>query len=229
LKAVVQDLNKRKEIPAALLHDLRDRLELHPWSGKRKISSTLELPTGLEVQIVQQQGRRLMGRILFQKPEGLSIVTEIHEHSFIAEMPVVVSFKNNNGIYSFASHIRSATGSILTLEHAEELLHLQRRKFFRRHLYQPVYVKKDEDGSSLVGAALIDLSGGGARVSNTDGSFHMGDSILLRLTLPPKERIQIRGDVVHISQEGDTIHIQFSRVSDLLREKIIHYLQVLRN
>jgi c-di-GMP-binding flagellar brake protein YcgR len=205
------------------------KLERQPWSGTNRIHSTLELPLGLEIRIVQWEGKKLSGKIFYQRPDSIVVKADCAGTFLKPDMPVVVSFKHERGIYSFGSHIAYVDEEILGLDHAERLMHLQKRKFYRSKISKPVYVKIAHSDKPAFETTLIDLSGGGASIVNSNGSIHPGNMLVLELTLPPNERVTVPCEVVQLSHNSEIAHICFNSISNRLRERLVHYIFAITN
>ncbi len=206
-----------------------DEIGRQAWNGTTRIHTSCELPLGLDIQIVQWEGKKLSGKIFYQRPDVMGVKADGNGAIFELNTPVLVSFKHDNGIYSFGSRVAFADGQIVGLVHAEKIAHMQNRKFYRIKISQPVSIKISNCNEPVFETMLLDLSAGGASIANPEALLQCGTELVLTLPLSQEERVIVPCEVVRLSDNDQIAHLFFKFASNQSREKIVHYIFALRN
>ncbi len=186
--------------------------------------STADLQDDLPVIVVQKGKKGGRGRIAQVKPSSFTIALEGEMPTLKRTLPIQIYFQGPSGRYTFISRIRGYGKGGIEVAHSENIKRLQRRKFYRKRLMLPVYVKRAESEEHSVLSTLIDLSGGGASLVNRDMLFRAGDRISISLAASRTKRIYITGDVIRMSRGGKTIHVEFGNMLESSRDRIIRLL-----
>jgi c-di-GMP-binding flagellar brake protein YcgR len=211
-------------VTASGIAALRVKLGFKTRSPEGIPHSTAELQDELPVIIVQKGKKGSRGMITQIKPSSLTIALEGEMPLPKRTLPIQVYFQGPSGRYIFVSRIRGYGKGEIEVAHSENIKRMQRRKFYRKKLMLPVYVKRAESDESSILTTLIDLSGGGASIMNRDMLFSSGDRISISLAASRTKRIYITGDVLRMSRGGKTIHVEFADMLESSRDRIIKLL-----
>jgi hypothetical protein len=203
---------------------LRVKLGFKTRSPEGVPHSTAELQDDLPVIIVQKGKKGGRGSIAKVKPSSLTIALEGETPPPKRSLPIQVYFQAPSGRYTFITRIRGYSKGDIEIAHSENIKRLQRRKFYRKKLMLPVYVKRAESDEPSVLSTLIDLSGGGVSLVNRDLQFRAGDRISISLVASRTKRIYVAGNVLRISRGGKTIHVEFRDMLESSRDRIIRLL-----
>jgi hypothetical protein len=194
-------------VAASGIAALRVKLGFKTRSPEGIPHSTAELQADLPVIIIQKG-----------KKGGRGMAPPIRT------LPIQVYFQGPSGRYTFISRIRGYGKGEIEVAHSENIKRMQRRKFYRKKLMLPVYVKRAESDERSILTTLIDLSGGGASIMNRDMLFSSGDRISISLVASRTKRVYITGDVLRMSRGGKIIHVEFSDMLESSRDRIIKVL-----
>ena len=214
--------------PAALA-ELRLRLGFRAQNPESIPSASSELPEGIPVLLVCQrpEGARRYGAVVHaQQPDALVLELAGPPPSLIRGQSVTVILQNRSGLFSFTTGVRSLHGSLLYLDHSEQLHRTQRRRYYRRRLSLPVEVRRVVPGSSpqpVLASHLLDLGGQGASLRNPGGSFAPGDELQLRFRLGG-EPFELEVEVLRLSKGGQVLHVRFLALREAARDRILHAL-----
>jgi c-di-GMP-binding flagellar brake protein YcgR len=211
-------------VAASGIAALRVKLGFKTRSPEGIPHSTAELQDDLPVIIIQKGKKGGRGRITQVKPTSLTIALEGDLAPPIRTLPIQVYFQGPSGRYTFISRIRGYGKGEIEVAHSENIKRMQRRKFYRKKLMLPVYVKRAESDERSILTTLIDLSGGGASIMNRDMLFSSGDRISISLVASRTKRVYITGDVLRMSRGGKIIHVEFSDMLESSRDRIIKVL-----
>jgi len=121
-----------------------------------------------------------------------------------------------------AEAARPATATNLELEHSVRIERVQKRRYFRKLVKLPLYVKPLQPEGEAVKTRLRDLGGGGARFENSPGlRLWKGQSVLLVFQPEKTNRIVAKGRVVRASKTDGTTSVAFEAIRETTRDRIM--------
>ncbi len=228
----VEKLRKEKPVSSSLVTGLRLKLGFEAGNPERPVHSSVELAEDRPVLLFDKKSRRRVpGIVLNSDTRALYIAVE--NQGFSTGKTVQVYFQNQAGLFTFASRIIKIEKGVLLIAHSENIRRIQRRKFYRRKISLPVYVRREGENTNPVRTMCTDLGGGGASLSNTDGRFKTGDRLELYFFMQvqrgvsgqkPRPRIHVTGEIVRLSGGGQKAHIVFDLLPEAVRDRIIRFL-----
>lgn len=189
-------------------------------------TSSAALPQGGPVVLVTGKENRFRRAVIVQKPDALVVRLDSGISTVSTGAPLRLYFHNSTGIYSFATRIVDQEDKILYLRHSSNIGHHQRRKYFRRTLRLPVFIKPI--ASAKAGpheSVLIDLGGGGASLRNPEGLLKRRDRFELCF-VAGKADISLKARVLRVSRNGAVINTKFESLADAERDRIMSLLFV---
>jgi hypothetical protein len=216
---------------AASIAELRSRLGFRLQGPEQIPASSAELPEGQGLLMVavdpkvpasrhERDGRKAQGRVYKQEPN--SLVVELIEPgtSFHPGETVRIYFQNRAGLFSFLSSVQSVENLRIRLRHGEDIRRLQRRKYYRKRVSQPVGIRYPgtEDKPTL--STLYDLGGNGASLKNPGRRYSPGDAVELTF-LAAGERFTLVAEVLRTSKNRDVLHVRFAPMRETTRDRII--------
>jgi len=228
----VEKLRKEKPVSSSLVAGLRLKLGFEAGNPERPVHSSTELAIDWPVLVFDKKSRRRVpGIVLNSDTRALHIAVENPDLSM--GKTVQVYFQNQSGLFTFVSRIIKIERGALLIAHSENIRRIQRRKFYRRKISLPVYVRREGENTNPVRTMCTDLGGGGASLSNTGGRFNTGDRLELFFLIHsqrgtpgqrPRPRTHITGEVIRLSGGGHKAHIVFDPLPEAVRDRIIKYL-----
>ena len=213
-----------EEVPEASLEALRLKIGFSLPQAARAPASSAELPVGSPVIIVGGAGRRLHGTIVAQ--EAGAIHVKLVPGSAPPEnlLPLTLYFHNSTGIFSFVTKSIDRRGEVLYLAHSSEITHYQRREFYRRKEFLPVFVKLASASGVAQETYLLDLGGGGSSFQNPrDLALQAGDIVELSFS-SEKAKFTLAARVIRISKIGKVVNVKFQNISETERRRIMSFL-----
>ncbi len=227
-----EKLRKEKSVSSSLIAGLRLKLGFEAGNPERPVHSSTELAVDRPVLVFDKKSRRRVpGIVLNSDTRALYIAVE--NQGLSTGKTVQVYFQNQTGLFTFVSRIIKIERGALLIAHSENIRRIQRRKFYRRKISLPVYVRREGESTNPVRTMCTDLGGGGASLINTDGRFKTGDRLELYFLIqaqrgPPGQRSQPRihvpGEVIRLSGGEQRAHIVFDPLPEAVRDRIIKYL-----
>ncbi len=219
-------LRELEQVPASLAASLRLKLGFKAEGGESIPHSTVDIPLRQAVYLRRRGSKRTVpGTVLHTDPDGLSIAVE---RGSVLPVPGVVAevyFKNRAGLFVFLTQVLKVQGDVVRVSHSEHIRRLQRRKFYRKKLGLPVFVKPAGSPGQPARTSFIDLGGGGASLRNPDDRFRVHDELDMYFHFQGgKPLLRVRGDVIRTSDEGGTLHVIFRTLSESSRDRIIRFL-----
>lgn len=209
----------------ALIAALRIRLGFTVFSDESTVHSTADLITELPVYIVHGKNHSFHGRITGQEVTGVRIrVEKIQGDILVSGEPLRVFFAKKNGIFYFNSSILSVHGDTILIRHTEDVMKLQRRKYYRKRMKERVKIKHGGEMKSPLSTLLIDLGGDGATLWNPHKRYGENDNVVLFLTLKKMDRLALNATVVRVSHDRKYLHVKFHHIPDADRDRIFNYL-----
>jgi c-di-GMP-binding flagellar brake protein YcgR len=138
---------------------------------------------------------------------------------------VQVYFMNKTGLYSFVTVVRKIQGYMVQVGHSEEIKRVQRRKYYRKKVNLPVFVKPADAHERPVRTTFHDLGGGGASMNNPGNRFQVGDRLDLFFYFEGgKPLLKVQADVIRTSEEQSRLHLIFRTLSESSRDRIIGFV-----
>jgi hypothetical protein len=216
-------LRQREPVRAGAVAQLRNRLGFRLQGSEQIATSSAELPQGqglLLVGLRQGNGPKAQGRVQEQAPS--SLVVQLIEPSapFRAGEPLRVYFQNRAGLFSFESRILAIHRGGLELEHGEGIKRIQRRKYYRRRIFQPVKVRPAGTEEQAELSNFYDLGGNGASLKNPGKRYKSGDALELSF-MAAGERFSLVAEVLRSSKNGEVLHVRFAPMRESTRDRII--------
>ena len=231
----VTELKDRNEVSDDTISALRLLLGFTRHGGV-PISSA-SLPVGARIALVREDDDTVVtGEIRDQKPSTFVVLLDEDSRALREGRRVRILYQSGTGVYSFLSDILKKRERLLAMRHTETVGRSQRRRYYRRKMTMPVSFALS-DSTEYRDATIVELGGGGATVrlpsdtKLTPGKFIWlrFDSLASRLRgherrsrpVHPREITAI-ARVVRLSDEGT--HIEFTKIREALRDKIIERL-----
>jgi hypothetical protein len=214
-------LRKKEAVTASSIAELRNRLGFRLQGPEQIPASSAELPDGQGLLIIGIKGNlKAQGRVGKQEPR--SLVVELFEGSptFREREPVRIYFQNRSGLFSFDSSVQSVQNRTVLLEHGEEIKRIQRRKYYRRRISQPVALRRPDTEDQHMVSTFYDLGGNGASLKNPQKRFSAGDDLELTF-LVAGERFALVAEVLRTSKNGEVLHARFAPMRETTRDRII--------
>ena len=205
------------------LAELRHRLGFRLHGPEQVPASSTELPEGQGLLIVglgRQQDLKAQGRITGQEARFLAVRLLPGPVPFREREPVRVYFQNRSGLFSFDSRIQRTEGASLRLDHGEQIKRIQRRRYYRKKISQPVAVRKPGSQDRPEISTFYDLGGNGASLKNPGGRYAAGDDVELTF-MAAGERFTLAAEVLRTSRNGETLHVRFAPMREATRDRII--------
>ncbi|GEM_PF-1040413 len=211
-------------VPESSISALRVKLGLTLKNRESPIHSTGELSQGIHLFIAQGKIRKFHGRIKAVTSQSLVVELEKGVIAPSAGTVLNVYFQRANGIFSFSTHVQKAENSTIHLAHSEKIKTSQKRKYYRKKISVPVYVRVAGSSEKPVRTNFYDLGGGGASITNPGKRFKMGDHVEVIFFINRNERLDILGEVIRTSKNDELIHLNFEPIRESLRDRIIGFI-----
>ncbi|MFW6181585.1 MAG: PilZ domain-containing protein [Spirochaetota bacterium] len=219
-------LREREQVPASLVAGLRLKLGFKAETGQSIPRSTVDIPLRQAVYLKRRGSKRAVpGTVLHIDPDGISIAVEPGSLLPVPGVTAEVYFKNQAGLFVFMTQVLRVQGDVVRVSHAEQIRRLQRRKFYRKKLSLPVFIKPAGSREQPERTTFIDLGGGGASLHNPGKRFQLHDELDLYFHFEGgRPLLRVRGDVIRVSGEGAVLHVIFRTLSESSRDRIIRLL-----
>ena len=199
--------------------DLRSKLGFPQMAEDLLPGSTRDLPLEMPVILVRKGRPTLRGRVISNTESSVVVEIEGEPDTAPADDPITVYFQNQAGFFSFSTRIAAREEQILRLGHSEKIKRYQRRRYARKRLRLPVFIRPYQGTSAPFKSVLMDLSGGGASLQNPNRAFKIDQQVELSFA-PHGKRFQVLGQVVRVSNGGQMIHMEFQALEQAERERI---------
>jgi hypothetical protein len=219
-------LREREQVPASLVAGLRLKLGFKAETGQAIPHTTVDLPLRQAVYLKRRGSRRAVpGTVMHVDSDGISIAVERGSLLPVPGVGAEVYFKNQSGLFIFATQVLRVQGDVIRVSHAEQIRRLQRRTFYRKKLSLPVFMKPAGSPERPERTSFIDLGGGGASLRNPGKRYQLHDEVDLYFHFDGgKPLLRVRGDVIRVSEEGNVLHLIFRTLSEPSRDRIIRFL-----
>jgi len=220
----LENMKKQEDINQQIAAGLRMKLGFRRPGLEKVIHSSVDLPEDLPVLILQKSKKQCSGKIKKVEPDSLIVDLKSPLTSPVPGTPVRVYFKSHSGIFSFRTRVKKSSKNLLFLAHSENIDRLQRRKFYRKRISQPVYIRLFSSEEPVKKSTLLDLGGGGASLKNVEKAFKPGDELELTFYTSGRQQVTLTGKVIQLSEGGKTLHLEFENIPESIRDTIISYI-----
>ena len=217
------NLRAKDEAAAGAIAELRSTLGFRLQGPEQIPASSAELPEGQGVLLVALEdsgGRKAQGRVSKQDPAGLLIQPIEQGPSFRSGESVRIYFQNRSGLFSFPSSVLAVDSRGIRLQHGEDIKRIQRRKYYRKRVSQPVGIRYPGAEEKPILSTLYDLGGNGASLKNPGKRYGRGDAVELTF-MAAGERFSLVAEVLRTSRGGDVLHVRFAPMRETTRDRII--------
>ena len=212
------------EITEEQVSALRVKLGFAGKQTDKPPKSTTELPAGAGVLIDEKDHEPVRARVREHRADFFEVQLDEDARDFALDRPVTVVYQTNSGMFAFDTEVRAHEGPVLRLAHSEKPQRLQRRRYYRRDVDMPVYVRNTGDEASPKLTHFLDVGGGGASIRNPNGEVKKGSDVELTFHPNSEERLNLHGRVVRTSRQGSVLHIKFERLRESARDKVYRVL-----
>jgi hypothetical protein len=224
-------LRAKDEAASTSIAELRSKLGFRLQGPEQIPASSAELPAGQGLLVVAaaskmrgtrqvRDSRKAQGRVQEQEPNSLLVQLIETGSSFRAGEVVRIYFQNRAGLFSFDSKIQSVQNQRIRLRHVEDIKRLQRRKYYRKRVSQPVGIRYPGTEEQPTLSTFYDLGGNGASLKNPGKRYSSGDAVELTF-LAAGERFSLVAEVLRTSKNGDVLHVRFAPMRETTRDRII--------
>ena len=215
--ARAQERGGLEEITLAALRLKLDFGGAHPEGA---VSSSGELAPGTPLMLVQKGRPAIPGILGKQESDWLAMELDPGTDPPTLGVPLSVYFHTSAGVFMFRTHALRLVESTIHLDQADNIRPAQRRRYYRKEIRLPVYIMLRDKVEEPIRAAIVDLSGGGASLENPGMDVHPGDELGLSFS-PAGATFRAPARVVRLSAGGTIMHVQFQRLSESARDRLI--------
>ncbi|HUX21725.1 MAG TPA: hypothetical protein VMW69_10840, partial [Spirochaetia bacterium] len=178
----LKKLKEHEPVSPALLAALRLKLGfggLNPEKTPLSSGDIAEDSAGI-IERIEKGGRkeRFAARIAGVEPGFLSLEVKKPEALDRGDR-VTFYFFNSAGLYSLKTRVIGFREGMTLVSHSSSITAVQRRRYYRRKLVAPAYIRRVGGEDAFIKTILQDLGGGGARVINPHDIFEKGDTVEL--------------------------------------------------
>jgi len=211
---------ERSTLEEITLSALRLKLDFGAGKPQQIPVSSEVLGVGTPLIMVQKGRATIRGKVGKQGEKALRVGLEPGVDPPTVGVPVSVYFHTAEGMFVFVTFARQLVGTDIYLDQSDVIRPTQRRKHYRKSIQLPVYVMLRDKLEEPIRSSIVDLSGGGASLRNPDMNVSPGDELALSFS-PGGERFTVPARVVRLSANGKVMHVQFQRLSESARDRLI--------
>ena len=221
----LKKLSQRESVSPALVAALRLKLGFRALNPERAPLSSGDIAED-SIGILEWKGGegRVRRSARVAGVEASSMSLEVAEGSRPARgEQVTFYFYNFAGPYTLKSRVLKVEGAVLRLAHSTAIQAVQRRRYYRRKLVAPAYIRSADSETGFIKTLLQDLGGGGARMVNPHNIFEKGDRVELALEPETRAWVRVNAEVVRFGKDG-TISVRFENLRETSRDRILRSL-----
>lgn len=215
---------EQRYIPESRISALRVRLGFAGRGYDAPPESSAQIPVGSSVLLIQEGRPSMRGKVLEPAPTFFRVQVETQNRPFAAGTTVEVLYQDNSGLYTFTTPVKGFKNSVLYFAHSERPNRVQRRRYYRRNISLPVFVRPAGTEEKLVESRFLDLGGGGASLENPGTRFRAGDGLELSFHPGTRQALNVVGHVIRTSNRGTVLHITFEHLRETTRDSIYKLL-----
>jgi hypothetical protein len=182
------------------------------------------LPIDASVLLIQEGRPSVRGTVAEPSTGSFRVHVDTEASPFPRGSLVEVLYQNSSGLYTFQSEVQRFKDKYLYMTHSESPERVQRRRYYRRNISLPVYIRPAGAEEKSTESRFIDLGGGGASLENPQNRFRAGAGVELSFHPDSKSVLNVLGNVVRTSHRGSVIHVNFEHLKDSTRDRIYRML-----
>jgi len=220
----LDNIKKKEKINEQIVAGLRIKLGFRKAGLEKVIHSSVDLPEDLSLLILQKGKKQCTGNVEKVEQDSLVVTPKSLQNLPAPGTPVRVYFKSYSGVFSFNTWVKKSSKSFITLAHSESINRLQRRRFYRKRLKQPVFIRLAGSDQPPEKSTLLDLGGGGASLENVKKSIGQGDEVEISFNISGKHRVTLNAKVLRLSDDGKIVHLEFLDIPESIRDMIISHI-----
>ncbi len=214
---------KEGELSAESIEALKKKLAACCFEKAKAIKTSDDLPPGIHLYIMQDKSVGFHGELDKKDRGELAIKLYDADAVFQEGGKVNIYFKTKNATLYFSPRVIQSTPQLLRVSHPEKIQKVQRRKFYRKTISQPVSIRRVGERSAWE-TRTIDLGGGGMSIINPEDKLLAGERVALVLRLPDAGEIKLSGKIMRMSKGNRRLHIRFDAMKETERDKIIGFI-----
>lgn len=212
------------EVQEEVISSLRFKLG---FSGPPKSSrpySSAEIPEGSGVLVQMDIRPPEHGTVLEPEPSAFRLKLTNPRVRYNSGSELEIVYQNSSGIFRFTTMVVAHDENALHVKHSEDISQFQRRKYYRKSMQVPVFIKAAYREERPVSSQFIEIGGDGATLVNPDQRFHQGDDIELTFHPDSESVLHLVASVLRTSRGNSTLHVQFSRIREPARDQIYNMM-----
>jgi hypothetical protein len=202
------------------LSALRPKLDFGAGKPNEMLGSSAELSPGTPVIVVQKGRSSIRGKVGSRDEQALVVTLDPGVEPPTLGIPISLYFHSTEGVFVFLTYARQLVKNNIYVDHSDVIRPTQRRRYYRKAIKLPVYVMLRDKLEEPIRSAFIDVSGGGASLENPGMDVAPGDDLALSFS-SGGERFTVPARVVRLSGDGRVMHVQFQRLSETARDRLI--------
>ena len=216
-------------ISPALVASLRFRLGYRAENPDKIPLSSGDVTEGTTMEMARKQPVAASGAERGVKATVRKVVDDYMEIELDEAMSlrrgegITFHFYNFAGLYSWSTKVLHVEGSVVRVAHSGFIEGVQRRRYYRRRIDRPVYIRRAESEEGFIKSLFRDLGGGGARLINPKDIYERGDSLELSFDSGSRGWIRLAAEVVRTYPDG-TLSVRFGKVRESTRDIILRGL-----
>lgn len=187
-------------------------------------TSTASIGIGSMVTVSDVEAHVAAGAVLLCDESGLRIKLDKGRTQFGAGRTVDALCVTDTGIYRFSTTVIGQDGRVLNLKHTTNVTRAQRRRYRRLRMQLRAEVAMMGLNQAPLKAKTLDISGGGAALTNPKKRFTPSSQVACTLLTPNHGQLPLTGTVVRTSKRNRVMHVRFFGIDDAKRHELFALL-----
>ena len=183
--------------------------------------SSRDLKEGTPAALVDANRKVFSGKISSQLPNSLIFSLTYEPEGLDTDNRIFVVVHNFAGIFEIVTHIQKISGKDIFLAHSDDIMKIQRRKFYRKKMIIPIMIKNEGSRDKEDESHILDISAGGLSLVNPQKKYNVGDDLSLYIVKNAKPVFHLYGEVVKISQNRKILHLKFGHLNSVEQDRIV--------
>jgi c-di-GMP-binding flagellar brake protein YcgR/type II secretory pathway pseudopilin PulG len=212
-------LQETRRISDSQIADLKKNLGLLRAGSQGILHYTQELEEGSPVVLRGKDQQEYEGIVADVEASTFAVMTSA---SVEAGQNIEIRVFRPGGLYTVSTRLSRASNGLLILEHSAKVKRVQNRRYFRKLLKLPIYIRPLDPDGVTVKTRLVDLGGGGARFLDNPELRLQKDQYLIIMFQPEKSgRLTIKARVTRITESDGTVSVSFDKLRESTRDRIM--------
>ncbi|MBN1798880.1 MAG: PilZ domain-containing protein [Spirochaetales bacterium] len=219
-------LSRKEEVDKKIQMSFYKKLGFDRFDPYKVPSSSNDIAEGTPARVFSADKKTAVNGIITRHlPDALVFESLDSLEKFSNEDEVILVTHNYTGLYGLKTRVLKGENKTIYMANSEDIVTIQRREYFRKNIYLPILLRREDSKDEPDYAYIRDLSAGGLSVTNPGKKYVKKDDLSLFFHKEADKKFHLSGEVVRVSINNKILHIKFGYVTNSVRDRLVGLIQ----